>query len=91
MAADDFIEIRIHDTGDPLDANDVANALVPFSVTSGTQHNLSLMVSVQMIRDIGGEVDIQSLPDAGNTVMIRIKKNVQFQSGRDDGALASMA
>ncbi len=91
MAADDFIEIRIHDTGDPLDANDVANALVPFSVTSGTQHNLSLMVSVQMIRDIGGEVDIQSSPDAGNTVMIRIKKNVQFQSGRDDGALASMA
>ena len=90
LREDEMIEIHIHDNGEPLDSNDVANALVPFSV-SGSQHNLSLMVSVQMIRDIGGEVDIQSSPENGNTIIIRIKKNVQFQSGSDDGSLATIA
>ena len=87
LVDDKWIEIRLEDTGEPLDSQTIANALQPFSqmgLPGNMQTNLGIMVSVQMIRDIGGDVEIKPRQPQGNIIQIRIPKELKLTSGSDD-------
>ncbi len=86
------ILIRIQDTGQPFRPEEIEEILSPFKnpgrMNNG-QLNLNLVVSVQMIRDIQGEVRIHS-NEEGNTIEIEIP--VQLNLGnRHEGTMANSA
>ncbi len=86
------ILIRIQDTGQPFKPEEIEEILAPFKNPGrmgNSQLNLNLIVSVQMIRDIQGDVRIQS-SEAGNTIEIEIP--VQLNLGnRHEGTMANSA
>ncbi len=86
------ILIRIQDTGHPYSPEEIAQILNPFQnpeKSSGNQMNLNLVVSVQMIRDINGDVRISS-SEKGNTIEIEIP--VQLNIGNShEGQVANSA
>jgi signal transduction histidine kinase len=72
---DDFIRIEIEDSGIPMPEEYIQKILDPFAdIDNVSEMNLGLAVSVQMIRDIGGEVQINSGKDFGNRIKIKIRK-----------------
>ncbi len=89
---DNKILIRIQDTGHPYSPEEIAQILNPFQnpeKSSGNQMNLNLVVSVQMIRDINGDVRISS-SEKGNTIEIEIP--VQLNIGNShEGQVANSA
>ncbi len=89
---DNRIVIRIADTGQPYSEEEIEEILHPFKNPerkSQGQMNLNLVVSVQMIRDIQGDVHIYS-SDNGNTIEIEIP--VQLNIGNShEGQMANSA
>jgi two-component system, sporulation sensor kinase E len=72
---DEEIWVEIRDSGIQMPEEYILKILDPFQdIENVSEMNLGLAVSVQMIRDIGGEVEITSDEDIGNMVKIKIKK-----------------
>ncbi|MBI1374291.1 MAG: hypothetical protein GC159_16365 [Phycisphaera sp.] len=77
-AEGDTIEFRITDTGIGMSEQDRANLFEPFSVAdssttrrfSGT--GLGLSLSRRMTRLMGGDIEVDSQPDAGSTFTLRL-------------------
>jgi len=68
-----FVEIR--DTGIPMPSEYIEKILDPFKeMSNSTEMNLGMSVSVQMVRDIGGEISIDSAENKGNNITIQIPK-----------------
>jgi len=92
QADDNKIIIRIQDTGHPYTPEEINQILNPFQnpeKNTGNQMNLNLVVSVQMIRDINGNVRISS-SEKGNTIEIEIP--VQLNIGNShEGQVANSA
>jgi len=77
---DKWIKIEFSDTGVALKDAEIEAALHPFapgSPPSEASQNLGLVVSVEMIREIGGEVEIESGPESGNRIIIKIPKSTR--------------
>ncbi len=80
-----FVKITIKDSGVPMPKEYIDKVMDPFlGLENSTELNLGLTVSVQMIRDIGGNVLIEAIPKLGNKVTIKIpiasKKKIDFQN-----------
>ncbi len=74
----DWIHIEINDSGAALPPEYVKKVMDPFSDLENTaEMNLGLTVSVQMIRDLGGVVKIQSAKESGNKIIIKIPKGAE--------------
>jgi signal transduction histidine kinase len=74
----DWIHIEINDSGAPLPPEYVKKVMDPFSDLENTAElNLGLTVSVQMIRDLGGVVKIESTKDSGNKIILKIPKGAE--------------
>ncbi|GAB4364656.1 MAG: hypothetical protein Kow0042_03410 [Calditrichia bacterium] len=74
---DDFgVQIELEDTGIPMPPQYIRKILDPFEeLDNSSEINLGLAVSVQMIRDIGGKVEISSGDKRGNKIIITIPKH----------------
>lgn len=72
---EDHISIEITDSGIPMPDEYIQKILDPFhDLDNVSEMNLGLAVSVQMIRDIEGTVQIVSDQEAGNKIKITIPK-----------------
>jgi len=70
---EDWIILEFHDSGVSMPDEYVNKALDPFSdLENGTEINLGLTVSVQMVNDLGGEVIFDTKRKKGNVIKVRI-------------------
>ncbi len=84
-----FIQIEIRDTGIPMPPEYIEKIMDPFSNIEHTgEMNLGLTVSIQMIKDIGGTVRIQSFPEEGNAITIQIPKYQKDKANHESEAVS---
>ena len=76
---DDYILLRIKDDGKPMTKEFIARAKEPFKKqTDGTEPvQLGFAVSLQMIDDIKGLVQINASKGFGNEIIVHLPKNTQ--------------
>ncbi len=92
FSKDKKIFIRIADSGQPLTEEEIEQVLSPFQnpqKINSAQTNLNLVVSVQMIREIGGDVHIEA-SETGNTIEIEIPVKLNI-GNRHEGQMAQSA
>ncbi|RMG63755.1 MAG: GAF domain-containing protein [Calditrichaeota bacterium] len=90
-----WVSIEIKDTGVPIEAEVLQGALEPFTGTgnqSCSENHLGLTVSVQMIREMGGEVEMESASGKGNRIVIYLPPyNAEEPSNGNGGLLETAA
>lgn len=80
----DWVNIDINDTGVAVPPEYIQKVMDPFSdLENSGELNLGLTVSVQMIRDLGGVVKIESGNDIGNKISIKIPKSIEKVNNKD--------
>jgi signal transduction histidine kinase len=85
-----WIHIEIIDSGAALPREYVQKVMDPFSdLENSTETNLGLTVSVQMIRDLGGVVKIESTDESGNKIIIKIPKGTEKMSDQGKEAVST--
>ncbi|RQW01862.1 MAG: hypothetical protein EH225_09165 [Calditrichaeota bacterium] len=79
----EWIQIEISDSGIPMPSEYIEKIMDPFSdLENSTEVNLGLTVSVEMVRELGGDISIQSRKNSGNQIVMRIPvRPVQAESG----------
>jgi len=82
--ANESINIEIKDNGIGISPEDMDKVLLPFYTTKDPGHGtgLGLSISYGIIKELGGEIDIQSKRQIGTTILIKIpimqaKSNLQ--------------
>lgn len=79
------IIVEFKDSGIPMPKEYIQKVLDPFSdLENSSELNLGLTVSVQMIRDIGGTIEIESGKQSGNKVIIDIPKSLASEKHLDE-------
>ncbi len=94
MEKPDWVCIEIKDTGVPIEPEVIASALEPFSGTSNqscSENHLGLTVSVQMVREMGGEVHMESASGKGNRVVIYLPPYKAEEQSHGNGGLLKTA
>ena len=71
---DNHIIIEIKDNGIGINQKDIDKVLLPFFTTKapGLGTGLGLSISYGIIKELGGEIDVQSKLNHGTTVLIKI-------------------
>lgn len=71
---DSRIIIEIKDNGTGIDQKNIDKVLLPFFTTKapGQGTGLGLSISYGIIKELGGEIDVQSKPNQGTSVLIKI-------------------
>jgi len=71
---DNQISIEIKDNGTGISQKDIDKVLLPFFTTKapGQGTGLGLSISYGIIKELGGEIDLQSKPNQGTSVLIKI-------------------
>jgi PAS domain S-box-containing protein len=71
---DNQIIIEIKDNGIGIDQKNIDKVLLPFFTTKAPGHGtgLGLSISYGIIKELGGEIDVQSKPNQGTSVLIKI-------------------
>ena len=81
---DQGIQIELEDSGNPMPAEYIEKILDPFGdLDNSAEMNLGLTVSIQMVRDIGGHIKIESRKKVGNKIIIQIPKFNQKEGEYD--------
>jgi len=72
--SDNQIIIEIKDNGIGINQKDIDKVLLPFFTTKapGQGTGLGLSISYGIIKELGGEIDVQSKPNQGTSVLIKI-------------------
>jgi len=65
---DDNVFIRFVDNGVGISPEDMANLFKPYFTTKATGSGLGLLIVRRIMREHGGEIELESQPDAGTTV-----------------------
>ena len=65
---DGVVELSVHDEGEGMTAEILANALLPFFPQHGGRAGLGLAIAEKYARALGGQLDIQSREGHGTTV-----------------------
>ena len=83
---DDIIEIRISDTGIGMSPEVRKQAFDSFFTTKeiGKGTGLGLFISRNLVREVDGTVELESEPDQGTTVIIRIPLKSRKEVARGD-------
>jgi two-component system sensor histidine kinase PilS (NtrC family) len=69
---DEQLVVRIEDSGDGIGGSDVAHVFEPFFSTKPGGTGLGLALVHRVLKDHGGEVDVDSTPGGGSTFTLRI-------------------
>jgi two-component system NtrC family sensor kinase len=84
------ITLEITDSGVPLPDEYISKIMDPFSeLENSTEVNLGLTVSVQMVKEIGGDVQIRAAGKSGNRVIMTIP-TVSVKVEEENGKVASL-
>jgi len=67
-----FLEVRVRDSGPGIPAEDLKKIFAPYYTTKEKGLGLGLAITRRLIRAHGGEVELESLPGQGTTVIIRL-------------------
>ncbi len=67
---DQFVGIAFADSGPGIAPDDIAHLFEPYHTTRPEGTGLGLMVVQRIVRDHGGEIDVQSVPGAGTTFTV---------------------
>ncbi len=70
LLSDKFIEITISDTGVGISPDELELIFNPFFTTKSQGTGLGLSIVYQIIREHGGQIDVQSVPGKGTQFMI---------------------
>lgn len=76
---DDWVELRLRDTGMGMDAEALTKAFDPFFTTKdvGEGLGLGLSVSYNIVKDFGGSLRVESQVGEGATFWLRLKPATQ--------------
>jgi two-component system, cell cycle sensor histidine kinase and response regulator CckA len=66
----DLVWIVVADTGRGIAAADLQHVFDPFFTTKTTGTGLGLSVSYRIVNDLGGAIDVESVPGHGTTFMV---------------------
>jgi two-component system sensor histidine kinase PilS (NtrC family) len=69
---DGHLTVRISDTGDGIGITDVHHVFEPFYSTKPGGSGLGLALVHRILQEHGGDIDVESTPDAGSTFTLRI-------------------
>src|SRR5919108_2458416 len=72
VVIDGWLVVRIEDSGDGIGGSDVAHVFEPFFSTKPGGSGLGLALVHRILKDHGGEVDVESSPGGGSTFTLRI-------------------
>lgn len=74
-----LLTVKITDNGEGMNADTVEKIGTPFFTTKDQGNGLGLATSYRILEDLGGTIDVQSVPSRGTTFTIKIpvaKENV---------------
>ncbi len=72
---DESLVVRIEDSGHGIGGSDVAHVFEPFFSTKPGGSGLGLALVHRILKDHGGEVDVESTPGGGSTFTVRIPRH----------------
>jgi two-component system sensor histidine kinase PilS (NtrC family) len=72
LVVDGALVVRIEDSGDGIGGNDVAHVFEPFFSTKPGGSGLGLALVHRILKDHGGDIDVDSTPGGGSTFTLRI-------------------
>lgn len=72
LTVDESLVVRVEDSGHGIGGNDVAHVFEPFFSTKPGGSGLGLALVHRILKDHGGEVDLESTPGGGSTFTLRI-------------------
>ncbi|MDR2512591.1 MAG: PAS domain-containing sensor histidine kinase [Puniceicoccales bacterium] len=70
-ADDEYVHVRIADTGAGIDCDALSRIFEPFFTTKAGGHGLGMMVVVRILRAHGALIGIESVPGQGTTVSLQ--------------------
>lgn len=75
--------IEVKDSGIGIPSETIDKVLLPFYTTKAPGHGtgLGLSISYGIIKELGGEIDIKSIPENGTTILIKIpSKDIELKN-----------
>jgi two-component system, NtrC family, sensor kinase len=74
---DDFIKIEVSDTGKGIKEEEISKLFLPFYTTkeTGKGTGLGLSVSYSIIKNFGGNIEVESIPGKGSTFTVILPIN----------------
>jgi PAS domain S-box-containing protein len=72
---DQFVGIAFKDSGPGISPDDIAHLFEPYHTTRQDGTGLGLMVVQRIVRDHGGEIDVQSQPGSGTTFTVFLPRD----------------
>jgi PAS domain S-box-containing protein len=74
-SSDRFVSVAFQDTGGGIAPDDLGNIFDPYFTTKPEGSGLGLMIVQRIVRDHGGELEVQSAPRAGTTFTIHLPRD----------------
>jgi two-component system, sporulation sensor kinase E len=79
-ADDQFVFVRISDTGSGIKTEDLTKLFSPYHTTKAGGHGLGLMIVQRIMRDHGGHIGVESKEGTGTVVTLQFpQKHRQFR------------
>ncbi|UCG67027.1 MAG: histidine kinase [Deltaproteobacteria bacterium] len=75
-----FCQVRIQDQGSGIPAEDLSKIFTPFFTTKDTGHGLALAVSKKIMRDLGGDLLVESQWGEGATFTVTVPREHEPKS-----------
>jgi signal transduction histidine kinase len=72
MGARACVELRIEDEGDGIRPDDAPKLFIPFFTTKAQGTGLGLAISERIMREHGGEIELESSPGEGTRFLLRL-------------------
>lgn len=71
---DEFTSIAFRDSGVGISAEDLGNIFEPYHTTKSEGHGLGLMIVQRIVRDHGGQIEIETAPGKGTTITVLLPR-----------------
>jgi PAS domain S-box-containing protein len=90
---EDHVFVRFIDNGTGISPQDMANLFKPYFTTKATGSGLGLLIVRRIMREHGGEIELESEPGIGTTVTCyfpRLDRRMRLLQAREDSTAADV-